>query len=225
VTEIQRDGQLAAKRFGVGDRIVIRRAGHARIEGTVGEAEGAAQETALGVEAGFRDHVHGAADRIAVHVGRGGFDDLHALDGIGADGLKLILAGGAGGSGVGDAVAVHRDGREVLIQTADADVAHRAVDGHAFDARQADEQVGGILGEIAEGVGGNDVLHARGETLQGDGLGVALAFAGDDELAHGVDLRRHFDIESIGLAGAHGGGGGLRVETRVGNVERNRAVG
>ena len=102
--------------------------------------------------------------------------------------LKLKFAGRTRGTGIRGAVAVDGDRIQVLAHTADADVAEVAVHGLSFHPGQANQQVGGITGEIAEGVRRNDTLNSRRRTLQGDGLRVALAFTGNAYGSQGVDL-------------------------------------
>ena len=62
VAEVERDRQFVFEDLGVGNGVVVREAGHAIVERPVGEAKRAAEKATLGVEAGFRNHVHGAAD-------------------------------------------------------------------------------------------------------------------------------------------------------------------
>ena len=223
VPEIHRHGELAAEHLREGHGVIVRQPGHALVEGTVGQARGDPEHAPLGIEPGLRYHVDRAADRIAIHVRRRRFHDLHAFHGVGAHRLKLILARGAGGRRVGEPIPIHRDCREILVEPADAHVADRAVDRVALDARQPDQQVRRILGQVAEGVGGDHVLHPIRQPLERDRLRVALALTGDDKLIHGVDLRREPDLALGRLARRDRHRHVGRIKTRVRDDQRHRS--
>src|SRR5207244_10915072 len=103
------------------------------------------------VKRAFGNQVHVAADGVAIHVRRGRFDHLDALDRIGTDGLELELAAACAGSRsrVGDAVAVLADRAQVLAHPADPNIAKVAADRFTLHARQATREVGGITREAA----------------------------------------------------------------------------
>ena len=223
VPKVGGDGELATENLRVGHGVIVGQTLVALVEGPRRQAKRSAQHPLLAVKTGLRNHVHRATDRVAVHVGRRGFDDFHALDGVGAHGLKLILARGAGRGRVRQPVAVHRDRREILTETADANVAHRAIDGRALDARQPHEEIGGITDEVSKRVGGDDVLNPRRQPLERHRLRVALALAGDHELAHRVDLRGQLEVEPGGLIGLHGRGRRDRVQSGIGHLGDHRA--
>ena len=194
VGEVHGDAEPAAENLGVGQRDIRPRL-IAVVGGAPDRAEGAVDAPAgRTVERTLGNQIHRATNRVAVHVRRRRFRDLDAFDGIGADRLKLKFARSASRRRVGDPVPILRDRAEVLIETADAQVAVVSADRLALDARQPHHEVRGIAGETTEGVGRHDALHAAGQPLERDGLGVALAFARDHKALQFVDVRGEADI-------------------------------
>ena len=114
--------------------------------------------------------------------------------------------------------AIDADAHVFRIETADAHSArvglvvvnHDA--GHVFD-----ELADVAVGDVAEGIGGDDVLHVECGALVHDGLGVAFAFRGNDK------LRELDDVLTAG--GRRCGTAGFEAGGREFEIARGRGAG
>ena len=204
----------------------------------------------LGIEAGIEailelgrrrfegaaaDHVHGTAEAVGGLVGRGDLGDLDPGDVVDGNLFEFEGADGAAGSGAGHAGAVGGDVGEVVGEAAHgngADVGGDVVDG---DAGEIFHELADVaLGDIAERVGGDDVLDVGGETLLvgRDVGGVGLAGGADGEGVEFDDVAHVFrrlvggglgggeeEILQHGLAGGDGDGFGLSGEAGEEHLE------
>jgi hypothetical protein len=135
--------------------------------------------------------------------------------------------------GTGDTRAVHGDAHVRLIETADARTTADAIDVFHIDAREKFEEFTDVaLAAVAEAVGRDGGRDVHVAPLLHDGLGVALALGGDDELADQHDLilarglgeRAHqFEIARDRRAGRHRDGRTGRLVAGERHLERGAA--
>ena len=134
---------------------------------------------------------------------------------------------GAGEAVGGQGSAVDCDVVQLRVGAADVEHEVEALVSRApGDARQPhDDFTGAHVGQIAEGIHGDDILHIVRVALFGDLRGVALALAGDLEGVEFVDAAR--EIEVARGADACGDDHCLphAVESEVGDDELMRADG
>jgi hypothetical protein len=192
--------------------------------------EGVLQVLHLAVEAAFlefegaaRNQVDRAAERIGVHVRRQRLDDFNPADHLGGDEGKIdgavVVLHRRGLDAVrrgGEPVAVEGDG--VVFGGGAAHVGPLIVDDvDAGEPRQrlADRAVG----QVADGVGGDDVGNAAGGALLVDGAGLALADARDGEGVHHDRAVGEAGVDPRDLAVTDLHGGPVRFEAEVGGFE------
>ena len=175
-------------------------------------------------EGGAGLEVDGAAQGIRAFVGRLAFDEFKAFEHGARDGLKLEAAVGAEAR---EGAAVDGDVVERRVHAADVEAVGEAfIGGAAGDAGETlDDFAGTHVGQVAEGIHGDDVLHVGGVALFGDHGGIAFAFAGDLERLKFVDAGGEFEIAGDRLRGAHDQAAARGIEPDVGDDEFVGALG
>ena len=163
--------------------------------------------------------IDGAAEGIGALVGRVALDELDLIEHRAGDVVHENRAAGA--ALAGEHGAIHRDGIEAGGHAADGEAGEISAGVEfAVDAGEADGDFAGVhVGEIAERVGGGDVLEVFGVACGGDGGGAALPLAGDFEGVEFVDARGEIEVADGGLIGGDGDGGARGVEAGVGDDE------
>ena len=146
-------------------------------------------------------------------------DELHLVEHRAGDVVDENRAAEA--ALTGHEAAVHGDGVEPRRHASDGEAGEVAAGVEfAVDAGQADGDFAGVhVGEIAERVGGGDVLEVLGVARCGEGRGIALTFALHFELFEFVDARGEIEIPRRSLVGGDGDGGARGVEAGVGDDE------
>ena len=166
-----------------------------------------------------------AAEGIGALVGRMTLDELHLVEHRAGDVVHEDRATEA--TLAGHEAAIHRDLVKAGGHAADREAAQVAACVElAIDAGQADGDLAGVhVREVAERIGGGDVLQVVGIPIRGDGGGVALALAGDLEGVELVDAGREIEVAHGALADGGGDNGARGVEADVGDNELMRAGG
>ena len=171
----------------------------------------------LHTERGAALEVDRAAEGVGAFVRRVALHDLEALEHSRREVLHIEPPGHRAGKR--DQAAVDGDAVEVVRHAADRDAGDVAlVVEFAGGARQAHgEFAGAHVGQIAEGIHRDDVLHVGGVALRRERRRIALALAGDFEFGELVNGRREIEIAHRALTGGDRHFGARGIESEVGS--------